>query len=338
MLNTDAVHIWRDAEGDYHVEWEASHPDTEVTVEPLGEGVVIHRDQSPGARVEGLPGGSRHFFRLRDQYGNEILASERKLGMEGTPNFRDFGGYRTADGSAVKWGYLYRSGQLSTLSDQDIDLLASLDLDLVCDFRREEEQATDPSRLPSDRPPRIASLPIIPGSNSRFFEEAEKEGEGQLEFGRQAMFDFMVEINRDFAEGQRETYARMFREILAQDEARFLVHCAAGKDRTGFAAALVLLTLGVPREVVMHDYMLTGRFFSPEREMERLQRKYGMEHIDADAVRPMLEVHEDYLARALASIDENYGSVERYMTEALGVGEQEREELRRRYLEEASGR
>jgi len=335
MLISDAVHIWRDADGDYHVEWEASHPDTQVTVEPLGEGLVVHLEQA--ARVSGLPQGNRHFFRLRDQHGNEILASERKLGMEGTPNFRDFGGYQTADGSRVKWGYLYRSGQLSTLSDRDIDLLASLELDLVCDFRREEEQAVDPSRLPPQRPPRIASLPIIPGSNSRFFEEAENKGTGQLQFGRQAMFDFMVEINRDFAEGQRDTYGRMFREILELDDARFLVHCAAGKDRTGFAAALVLMTLGVPREVVMRDYMLTARFFSPEAEMERLRLKYGMEHVDADAIRPMLEVHEDYLARALASIDENYGSVDNYMEEALGVGAAEREELRRRYLEQGSG-
>ena len=333
MLISDAVHIWRDADGDYHLEWEATHPQTEVTVEPLGEGVVTHRDGMDGARVTGLPHHSRHFFRLKDQHGNEVLASERKLGMQGTPNFRDFGGYQTADGSRVKWGYLYRSGQLSTLSDRDLDLLANLELDLVCDFRREEEQASDPSRLPPERPPRIASLPIIPGSNSRFFEEAEKQGEGQLAFERQAMFDFMVEINRDFAEGQRETYGRMFREILALENARFLVHCAAGKDRTGFAAALVLLVLGVPREVVMRDYMLTGRFFRPDREMERLQAKYGMEHVETDAVRPMLEVHEDYLARALASIDEGYGSIERYLAEALGVGAQEQEELRRRYLD-----
>lgn len=333
MLISDAVHIWRDADGDYHLEWQASHPDTQVTVEPVGDGVVIHHQEAPGARVSGLPQGNRHFFRVRDQHGNEVLATERKLGMQGTPNFRDFGGYETRDNRQVKWGYLFRSGQLSTLSDRDIELLASLELDLVCDFRREEEQASDPSRLPSGRRPRIASLPIIPGSNSRFFEEAEKQGGGQLDFERQAMFDFMVEINRDFAEGQSETYARMFREILELQDARFLVHCAAGKDRTGFAAALVLLGLGVPAEVVMQDYMLTARFFHPESEMVRLQRKYGMEHVDAASVRPMLEVHEDYLARALSSIDENYGSVERYLNEALGVGAPELEELKARYLD-----
>src|SRR5690606_15468723 len=121
-----------------------------------------YSEDSKPLRVSGLGLGSRHYFRIRDQHGTELLAAERKLGMQGTPNFRDFGGYPTADGRMVKWGYLFRSGQLSSLSDQDVDLLASLELDLICDFRREEEQAGDPSRLPLRNPPRIASLPIIP--------------------------------------------------------------------------------------------------------------------------------------------------------------------------------
>jgi len=332
MLISDAVHVWREADGEYHFEWEASHPDTQVTIEPLAEGGQLEAHYSEAsigrARLRGLPAASRHYFRVRDQHGNEVLVSERRLGMQGTPNFRDFGGYRTKDGRQVKWGYLFRSGQLSTLSDQDIDLLASLELDLVCDFRRVEEQESDPSRLPGERRPKIASLPIIPGSNSRFLEEAQEHlGD------REAMFDFMVDINRDFAEGQTETYARMFREILAQEDTRFLVHCAAGKDRTGFAVALVLLALGVSRDVVMRDYLLTARYFKPEAEMERLRRKYEMENMDAVAILPMLEVHQDYLERALASIAENYGSVEEYLSEALGVGPAELEELRSRYLD-----
>lgn len=332
MLITDAVHIWRESDGDYHIEWEASHPDTDVTVEPLvaDGGLEAHysEDSPQRVRFSGLPLASRHYFRLRDQHGNEVLATERKFGMQGTPNFRDFGGYRTADGRQVKWGFLFRSGHLSSLSDRDVDLLTSLDLDLVCDFRRLEEQQSDPSRLPGERTPRIASLPIVPGSNSRFFEEAEMQLEGP-----QAMFDFMAEINRDFAEGNTETYARMFREILQQDNARFLVHCAAGKDRTGFAAAIILLALGVPRDVVMRDYMLTGRYFMPDRELDRLRSKYQMEHLDAQAIRPMLEVHEDYLEHALAVIEKNYDSVEHYLEEALGVGAAELRELRERYLD-----
>ena len=125
----------------------------------------------------------------------------------------------------------------------------------------------------------------------------------------------------------------MFDEILALEDASLLVHCAAGKDRTGFAAAIILMALGVPRETAMHDYLLTRRFFLPDAEIARLKKKYDMEHLPAEAVRPMLEVHEDYLARALDSIDERYPSLDDYLEQALGVGPAEREELRRRYLD-----
>ena len=331
MLISDAVHIWRESDGDYLIEWRASHPDTRVTVEPLVAGGGIQTNASDGAgqrvRMSGLAPASRHYFRLRDQHGTEVLATERKLGMQGTPNFRDFGGYPTVNGRAVKWGFLFRSGQLSSLSEQDVELLGNLQLDLICDFRRLEEQASDPSRLPGENPPRIVSLPIIPGSNSRFFEQADGH-----QADRQAMFDFMLEINRDFAEVQTAAYARMFSEILEQDDARFLVHCAAGKDRTGFAAAIILLALGVSREVVMRDYMLTRQFFHPEREIDRLREKYQMQQMDTNSILPMLEVHEDYLARALSAIEQRFASVDDYLDEALGVGAIERAHLRARYL------
>lgn len=336
MLIPEAVHIWRDADGDYHLEWQTSHPDTKVTVAPVGSqpSEIFHDPNKveASARVSGLARHKRHFFRLSDQYGNEVLATERRLGMQGTPNFRDFGGYSTREGRQVKWGYLFRSGQLSALSPQDLQLLSSLQLDLVCDFRREEEQRAEASRLPPTGAPRIVSLPIIPGSNSRFFEEMSGRGTVAADFKRQAMFDFMVEINRDFAQGQQATYARMFAEILAQQEARFLVHCAAGKDRTGFAAALMLLALGVPREVVLYDYLLTARYYHPTEQIERLKVKYGMEGVDSASVLPMLEVHADYLERGLTEIERGHGSIERYLDEALGVGPIELKALRKRYL------
>lgn len=326
-LIPDSIHIWREPDGDHHIEWQASHPDTRVEVEPLADAGAIERSES-GARVRGLPLNRRHFFRLRDQHGNEALVSERRLGLEGTPNFRDFGGYGTQQGRRVKWGKLYRSGQLSTLTERDLALLDALDIDLVCDFRRQDEQQNEPSRLPSRRPPRVASLPITPGSNAAFFEQA-----GTDFGGPDTMFGFMVQINEDFAVAQTETYGRMFEEILALDDASLLVHCAAGKDRTGFAAAIILMALGVSREVVMRDYLLTRRFFQPEAEIARLKQKYAMEHLPSEAVRPMLEVHEDYLARALDSIDERYPDIETYLEQALGVGPAERAELRRRYLD-----
>jgi len=342
-LDPDSIHVWREPDGDYHFEWHTSHPDTRVVVEPLAEPGRAHPgradpeqpsahyvDDDPGrARISGLPHDRRHYFRLRDQHGNEATSTERRFGLEGAPNFRDFGGYPTRDGGRVRWGSLYRSGQLSRLSDRDLDLLASLELDLVCDLRREDEQESEPSRLPVANRPRVVSLPIVPGSGNAMFEE-----HGREELRREgAMFDLMVDINRDLAEEQQATYARMFREILALEDARFLVHCAAGKDRTGFAAALVLLALGVAEELVLQDYLLTARYYHPEKQLERMRRKYGLDSLPIESLVPMLEVHPAYLERALQVISEGYESVEDYLENALGVGPAEREELRRRYLE-----
>jgi protein-tyrosine phosphatase len=82
----------------------------------------------------------------------------------------------------------------------------------------------------------------------------------------------------------------------------------------------------------MQDYMLTARYFLPEQELERLRHKYQMEDMEVEAILPILEVHEDYLSRALESIGRNYKSVEAYLEEALGVGPAELAELRSRYL------
>ena len=331
MLISDAVHIWRDAQGDYHLEWDTSEPETQVTVELLSSPIELREryraDQTTTASFTGLPSSNTHYFRLRDQHGTEFVATERKLGMQGTPNFRDFGGYRTAQGRQVKWGFLYRSGQLSRLTEQDVSLLASLQLDLICDFRRVEEQQGDPSRLPEVEPPKVLSLPITPGSNANFFEQA-----GGEFGGRQAMFDFMVDINSDFALAQTDTYKRMFAEILEVNDARFLVHCAAGKDRTGFAAAMVLAALGVEREVILRDYLMTARYFSPDSELDRIRQKYQMD-LPSEAILPMLEVHEDYLIAALSAIDSRYPSIENYLCEELGVGAAALTELRGRYLQ-----
>jgi protein-tyrosine phosphatase len=251
----------------------------------------------------------------------------RCLPLEGTPNFRDLGGYATADGRRVKWGYLFRSGQLSTLSAADLARLGELGLDVVCDFRRSEEQERDPSRLPEPGP-RVVSLPITPGSNSSFLEEAGAHKDAD----RQMMFDFMLEINRDFAVGQGQTYGDMFDLLLQGDDTRMLVHCAAGKDRTGFAAAIILLALGVPRDTVMEDYLLSAQYFHPAREMERLRKKYRMEAMDASALLPVLEVHPEYLQAAFAAIDAEFASLDDYLHRHLGVDSAGREHLCNLYL------
>jgi protein-tyrosine phosphatase len=333
MLVSDAVHIWRAPDGDYHIEWETTAPDTRVQVEALAADRAweTHYDITvlARARICGLAPARRHLFRLRDQHGNEVLAPERRLGLEGAPNFRDFGGYATAGGRRVRWGYLFRSGHLARLSERDLDLLESLELDLVCDFRQVPEQRREASRLPTRRPPALCSLPIEPGSASGLLQRLA----GTLP-GPETMVEFMLAVNRELAIEEAPVYRRMFEAILAQEEGRVLVHCAAGKDRTGFAAALILLALGVPEEAIMRDYLLSARFYDAEAEVERAKRQYGMTDAASASILPLLRVDERYLAAAFDAIAQYYPDRDTYLVDAIGLGSEEQAELRRRYLED----
>ncbi|KGE02541.1 tyrosine-protein phosphatase [Pseudohaliea rubra] len=329
-LNPDSVHIWRTPDGHHYLHWETSDPATAVAVEPI-DAVAETRELPPGgpgrARISGLPASRRHFFRLRDSYGTEVVAAARGLGLPGGVNFRDFGGYRAADGRRVRWGYLFRSGNLSRLTDEAQAMFTGLAIDVVCDFRREDEQVSDPSLLPSG--PRRINLAITPGSQgSALYDARHRLTDAE------AMAEAMRDINREFVRSQSDRYAALFSHLLEPRNERCLVHCAAGKDRTGFAAALVLFALGVPQETVLHDYLLTRHYFDATGELGRVREKYDMHHLDDEVLLPMLQVDESYLGAALGVIAEDYGSTEAYLEEALGVGPAERAALAARYLED----
>lgn len=336
-LLTDTVHAWRSADGTHYLAWEVAAMDTPVDVEVMTavQAVAVSRqaEQSMAGRtsIVGLCPLTRHRFRVSDDRGNDITVATRGMGFEGAGNFRDFGGYPTQSGGTVGWGHFYRSGNLSGLSAADIDRLSRLDIDLVCDFRREDEQTRDPSRLPrsglSGGQPRVLSVPITPGSQaSALFGDAESLD------GREAMFAFMVDINREFVYSQSDRFAQMFAAILQDRPRSLVIHCAAGKDRTGFGAALILAALGVSEELILRDYLLTRQYFDPWRELPGVRAKYRVDHLDDDALLPMLGVDEAYLNAAFAAIDESHGSMSAYLTKCLGVGDAERKELASLYL------
>lgn len=337
-LLTDTVHVWRSADGLHHLSWDLAESDTVVDVQVLtsGDAAILtrHSDAADGIRasIAGLCPLTRHRFRISDDRGTAVNVAARGMGFEGATNFRDFGGYPTHSGGTVGWGHFYRSGNLSALSATDIDYLSALNIDLVCDFRREDEQRRDPSRLPaSGHPPRVLSLPITPGSQASAL-----YGDAASLDGRDAMFSFMVEINREFVRTQSERFAQMFAAILEHQPRGLILHCAAGKDRTGFAAALILAALGVSEELILQDYLLTRHYFDPWRELPRVRAKYSVDHLDDEALLPMLGVDEAYLGAAHAAIAEGYGSMDTYLRQCLGVGDTERRALATRYLESQS--
>lgn len=261
--------------------------------------------------------------------------SKKHISFDGTPNFRDLGGYQSRCGRTVDFGRLYRCGQLSQLSDRDLLTLQNLNVGVICDFRREEEVKRDPSRLPELAPPRIIPLSIDPGSLTTFSQKLKIEGLSQ----DWDMAGFMVGINKAFVVELKDKFSRFLQEVvnLPNDQA-LVFHCAAGKDRTGFAAALVLMCLNVPRAQIEHDYMLTEQYFIPEDELPQLTSKYadyGFDCVDSSVIRPMLEVRLEYIRAAFNVIDAQYNKVEDYLLAVHGLDDIALERIRDRFLVEA---
>ena len=134
------------------------------------------------------------------------------------------------------------------------------------------------------------------------------------------MAGFMCDINQEFVIDQADQYRQMFSCLLDHEEGGSLVHCAAGKDRTGFAVAMILSALGVPRETIFADYMLTANYLFADKEIPRLTKKYQWPGEPA-VMCPMLEVRPDYLMAAFDIIDREFASIEEYQQQILGVGQ-----------------
>lgn len=270
-----------------------------------------------------LPSGSgQPFFRLYPADGDPVIVSIRRLPLEGAPNFRDLGGYRTSDGRRLRWGAVYRSGQLSALSENDYKYISTLGLRLVCDFRVDAERQRAPTKWHGAAAPEIVARSIDTVSYA-----------GQSTGMQEHMRTVYSRIPFD---GSAE-YAFLFRRIIDGD-IPVLVHCTSGKDRTGFFSALLLTILGVPHETVVEDFLLSNKYLVPEERISELARQMQERQKlatppNAETVRAASGVLASNLEVGFRVINENYGSVENYAREALKLSDDDLKKLRARLLD-----
>lgn len=251
--------------------------------------------------------------------------NKRSVGLSGSPNFRDAGGYAADSGEMLGWGRIFRSGHLALLNDDDQSLLQALELQLICDLRRPDEQAHEPSLLPSGA--NVLSAPITPGSQRSVIYDDSTQIRGA-----EAMFEFMCDINREFVRSQADSYRQVFTQLLDSGAQRVLFHCSAGKDRTGFVVAMLHLALGVPLASVEADYMLSRHYYVAEKQLTRVREKYPVAHLSDEDLLPMMQSDIRYLRSALEAIDESYASRDDFLETSLGLGKQERAELKSRFI------
>jgi protein-tyrosine phosphatase len=338
MFDLGACHVERTQEQDYLIRWRGSRAGQKVAIYMSenpdlyysgGEfGAPLLHSTEQQALISNPDKGVRHYFCLQSESGDVAILAERQLSLQGTPNFRDMGGYETHDGRRLKWGKLYRSSKLSELTDVDVNYVNRLGVTLVCDLRQVLEQELEPSRLGEEGPSMLASLPVTPGSSTSFIDN--------LHRGVIAVDDaagLMQEMNRDFVINQTPQYAEMFRLLLMGDQ-QVLIHCASGKDRTGFGAALILDVLGVAEEKIIDDYLLTNNYLPIDEEVERLSREFS-DHtgsaVSEEVLRPLLEVRPEYLAACFEEIRKRYKSKQHFFETALKLDDSKVSLLRDRY-------
>ena len=240
----------------------------------------------------------------------------RHLNLEGASNFRDLGGYRTRDGRLVRWRQIFRSNHLGHLTAADTDIVRAVGLRSAFDLRGIEEGMAAACGLQEIT---VHPLPIEPTVVAAL--------RAQLAAGSLSSADareIMRESYRSYVRLNTHSFRALFAHLL-QDRAPLVIHCTAGKDRTGFACALVLHALGVPDDVIAEDYLLTNRFY-------RLDPAFGTD-LPGDVRDAIGSVEASYLASAFEAIHADYGGLEVYLTDGLGLGESERANLRERYLQ-----
>ncbi|NKC01322.1 MAG: hypothetical protein GKR90_22880 [Pseudomonadales bacterium] len=243
---------------------------------------------------------------------------DRHIPFEGCFNFRDIGGYPTTDGRTVQWGKYYRAGRQDRMTPSDLDRARTLSIGTQIDLRKHDE-VSDQGRGPLEAMgAKYAHLPVIPDGGTdqlaRLVGDTGISGKrylGYLEFGP-------------------DTWLEMFDIFANADDHPIVLHCTAGKDRTGVSTAFLLSVLGVERGVIEADYILTNR--DVDRQVDFVETHVGLpEGMDRETMTFHAGVPETAMHDFLNGLDEKYGGALGYLT-GIGITDEQMEAVRTCFL------
>ena len=254
---------------------------------------------------------------------------KRLLKIPGASNFRDLGGYVTQDNQSVKWGTLYRSGHLADLTPRGLDLITNLDLFAIIDFRSVYETQRHPDRTPADVPE--FHLPVMDQANREMSQEI-RERIKNNKFDGFSAENLIKKAYRQFPTEFTPAFKSFIHTVLDANGTAVLWHCTAGKDRTGYAAAILLRLLGVDQETIFVDYLLSNQYvkkFNKKMLAAILARGIAAYQM----IKPLDGVQFDWLKAAFDKIDEEWGSFEDYIKNGLGLSFSDVAQLKHDLLE-----
>ncbi|PZQ21068.1 MAG: protein-tyrosine-phosphatase [Sphingopyxis macrogoltabida] len=245
------------------------------------------------------------------------MLAERVLPLAGIHNFRDYGGYAVADGGRLRGGMLWRSAHHETASDDDLVAIDGLGIDTIVDLRGDDERAMHPCRRSAGFSGRVLFAGGITAGLAPHLQAA--GGAVDAQAARARMIDTYAGMPYRPA---LVATLRLYLASLAEYDAPSLVHCVAGKDRTGFAVAIVHRLLGVHEDDLMQDYLLTNTAGKIEERIAQgaahIRQRYGAD-IKDDAVRALMSVNPAYLDAALATVRRDHGDIPGYAEAVLNL-------------------
>jgi protein-tyrosine phosphatase len=247
------------------------------------------------------------------------MSSGNPLRLQGASNFRDVGGYLTQEGLRIKRGRVFRSDHLAGLTADDLAQLQRIGLTHSLDFRGVAECETTPYAIPGVS--RVA-LNIEPSVITKM-QALVAQG---IEPSTEDTVALMCGTYRDFVNHNAATFGRFLRHLLDEPTPQ-VFHCTAGKDRTGFAAALLMSVLGVDRATIEEDYLLTNQLYRRDPNIEGK----GPAHV----MKVLWGVQPAFLHAALETVDQQHGGMTAYLHGPIGLSAQDAAELRVLLLEKA---
>ncbi len=290
---------------------------------------LVSKANKKGRFEDQVGSANRRYYLLKDTAdGSVVRVAERVLPLDRGSNFRDIGGYPAADGMHVRWGKLFRSGGTPLLTDADVATVQAVGIKDLVDLRSSEERVIAPTRLDGIRYTAV--------------------GYPMMSINRGSMPTSMSQVGdayRNFPSMLVPQLRVLFHTMLAGD-GPIAYNCSAGQDRTGFATALILTALGVPRDVVMADYHLSTTYRHPENEMPKIDATgqpensvaYYFASLQKDGrllkPQPLYDANRRALLEyAFDEINSRWGSVDAYLEKEIGVTKADIAKLRQKYLE-----
>ncbi|MDR1518391.1 MAG: tyrosine-protein phosphatase [Dysgonamonadaceae bacterium] len=320
----------KDKDGEFLLKWEVS-PDQEGKIDIYSSASdsslnaftpVASTDISDQvARINPTQTSIREFFLLSTSGVYSGIVSNRVIEMDKIKNFRDVGGYYSMDNKQLRWGKIFRSGDLSNANLFDQERIKRLGIRTVVDFRSDKNAQAFPLTLHPDI--RRVSLPIPLMDN-----EVMEKHINEKNFTRADAIRYVQDSYIDIIENYKKEFGEMFDLLTGESNYPILLSEALGKDRVGLASFLILSALGVPESAIMDDYLLSNRTIDVRTTIDYAQT---LPEYMQEAITAMLSVNRVYLEYTIDYIKQRYGSVDNYLEKELKVS-QGKKTILRKYL------